>query len=85
MTDKEQVKHKIEEELHLAEHWGEQSREVDVSLLERVLALLKEQEPAPVRYADGKKNHFIKCGSCNLDLMPDRKFCPRCGQAVKWE
>ena len=44
MTDKEQVVYEIEDEIRLAEHWNEQSREVDVSLLEKVLALLKEQE-----------------------------------------
>ena len=49
------------------------------------LALLKEQEAVTPKYIDGKRNHFIKCGKCNTDLMRGMKYCPYCGQAVKWE
>ena len=67
MTDKEQVIREVEEELHLAEYWGQDSREVDVSLLERVLALLEKQEDmiqhatevAEVYEEELRKHHII--------------------------
>ena len=49
------------------------------------LTLLKEQEAVPVRRVNGKRNHFLKCGKCNVDLMSGFNYCPKCGQAVKWE
>ena len=54
-------------------------------LIKDVLALLKEQEAVEPRYIDGKRNHIIKCGNCNTDLMSGMKYCPQCGKAVKWE
>ena len=56
-----------------------------LELMTNVLALLKAQEAVRPRRIDGKRNHFIKCGNCNYDLMAGFKFCPHCGQAVKWE
>jgi len=47
--------------------------------------LLKEQEAVEPRRIDGKRNHFIKCGNCNYDLVTGYLFCPHCGQAVKWD
>ncbi len=49
------------------------------------ICLLKEQEAVEPRMIDGKRNHFIKCGNCNYDLMTGFQFCPHCGRAVKWE
>lgn len=49
------------------------------------LALLKEQEAVKPRKIDGKRNHFIKCGNCNYDLLTGFQFCPHCGREVKWE
>lgn len=49
------------------------------------LALLKEQEAVRPKYVDGKRNHFIKCGKCNTDLMRGMKYCSYCGRAVKWD
>lgn len=57
----------------------------DIDMLCKVLALLKEQEAIKPKYIDGKRNHFIKCGKCNTDLMKGMKYCSQCGQAVKWE
>ena len=54
-------------------------------ILKDTLALLKEQEAVRPRYIDGKRNHFVKCGKCNTDLMSGMKYCPQCGQAIKWE
>lgn len=47
--------------------------------------LLKAQEPISVKRIDGKRNHFLECGSCNANLMSGMKFCPQCGRAVKWD
>ena len=55
---------------------------INWKLADDILALL---EPIPVKHVDGKKNHFIKCGKCNIDLMSGFNFCPKCGHAVKWE
>ena len=54
------------------------------NLVRDALELLKEQEAVKPRRIDGKRNHFIKCGNCNDDLMTGYKFCPNCGKAVKW-
>jgi hypothetical protein len=54
-------------------------------ILKDAIALLKEQEAVPPIRIDGKRNHFIKCGNCNVDLMSSMKFCPSCGRAVKWD
>lgn len=52
---------------------------------QHIEAFLRDQEPIAPRRIDGKKNHFIKCGNCNIDLMTGDKFCPKCGRAVKWD
>ena len=52
---------------------------------EEVEILLKEQEAVKPKRIDGKRNHFIKCGNCNYDLMTGFQFCPHCGREVKLE
>jgi len=43
--------------------------------------LLKEQEPVkPIRL-----ENWWKCPSCSGNIVANMKYCPRCGQAVKWE
>lgn len=54
-------------------------------LMSDALILLKAQEPITPKRIDGKHNHFLKCGSCNSDLMSGMKFCPQCGCGVKWD
>lgn len=49
------------------------------------IVLLKEQEAVEPKYIDGKRNHFIKCGNCNYDLLTGYMFCPHCGRKVKWD
>ena len=51
---------------------------------------LKEQEAIePVKipwlHSDGSVSEKYRCGSCDLSIFPSYKFCPFCGQAVKWE
>lgn len=64
---------------------GGDPEQCDRQAFKDALALLKEQEPIPVKRIDGKHNHFIKCGNCNIDLMSGMKYCPQCGRAVKWD
>lgn len=52
---------------------------------EHIEAFLRDQEPIAPRRIDGKKNHFIKCGNCNIDLMTGDIFCPKCGRRLKWK
>ena len=42
--DSEKVISKIEEKIHLGEHWGEYCRMIDLQLLRDAVALLKEQD-----------------------------------------
>ena len=53
------------------------------------LALLKAQEPVEpkkrdVNYGNLKSWAWI-CGVCGADVIWGRRYCPDCGQAVKWE
>lgn len=59
--------------------------DVDPWAKEMAEKLLKKQEAVAPRRIDGKRNHFIKCGNCNYDLVTGFKFCPHCGRNVKWE
>ena len=70
MTDKEQVVCVMEDEIRLAEHWDEQSREVDVSLLKMVLALLKSQSP--------KRGHWKVLENCSNAGV----YCSECGKKM---
>lgn len=61
------------------------------------LELLKAQEPKPPRFAVAFDKIYYACDNCgksllvvinaegvkSLDNMP--KYCPKCGQAVKWD
>ena len=51
---------------------------------QNILALLKEQEavaPNPVH----NSFRWLACGKCDCSITREDRFCPRCGQAVKWE
>lgn len=52
--------------------------------IQNAIAVLKWQEAVKPRRIDGKRNHFIKCGNCNYDLVTGFQFCPHCGHEVKW-
>lgn len=90
MTDREKVIKGLEElrdhlfhEYNVCYHGDEEDVYRRFLVVDDALALLKEQEPIPVKRIDGKHNHFIKCGNCNTDLMSGMKYCPQCGKAVK--
>lgn len=51
---------------------------------------LKEQEAVePKKTAYQRVDHTIACryccGMCGMSIFPSYKYCPFCGQAVKWE
>ena len=65
----------------------------EFQVLNDVLALLKEQESKPIRYKENWMTglpvaHCPKCGKALYQVLPadedETKFCPWCGQAVKW-
>ena len=48
------------------------------------ITMLKEQEavePNPVH----NSFRWFACGKCDCSITIEDRFCPRCGQAVKWE
>ena len=65
-------------------------RDIIDSFCEDVLALLKEQEAVePKKTAYQRVDHTIayryRCGTCDMSIFPSYKYCPFCGQAVKWD
>ena len=60
---------------------------LDAMIVEDALALLKAQEPLPVKYTTST----IRCPKCNKQITSrgaihnEIRFCWKCGQAVKWE
>jgi len=89
MIDKEKVISTIEEEVRLGELWDKNYRTLDLSLLEDVLALLKQHKPIePTPYMDGLVQRFA-CGKCGKHLLYATwgrdNYCSKCGQEVKWD
>ena len=63
---------------------------IEEQIQEGALALLKEQEAVePKKTAYQRVDHTIacryRCGTCDMSIFPSYKYCPFCGQAVKWE
>ena len=59
-------------------------------LKEDALALLKEQEPKPVKVTKNSYNYeFYDCPNCGrgfeLTYYKKPAYCDKCGQAVKWD
>ena len=85
---------KLKEEIHLAEYINESWKDVEVSLLEDALELLKKQAPKPVWYETNSMTGLpiSHCPSCNEIIkqyaygdIRKTYYCQYCGQAVKWE
>ena len=60
-----------------------------VHLAADALALLKEQGTVePKKTAYQRVDHTIayryRCGTCDMNIFSSYKYCPFCGQAVKW-
>ena len=58
--------------------------------LSDAIALLKEQEAVePKKTAYQRVDHITayryRCGTCDMSIFPSYKYCPFCGQEVKWE
>ena len=56
----------------------------------KIIELLKEKEPiAPVKMEaiadDGSKFFKYYCHHCHGRIFPVFKYCPECGQKVKWD
>lgn len=50
-------------------------------LLHDVLAMMKAQEPVEPTWRHG----YAFCGKCGRHFGRGYKYCPDCGQAVKWD
>lgn len=58
-------------------------------MIEDTIALLKEQEPQPVKVVKNAYNHeFYYCPKCDRSfyelLFVKPKFCDKCGQEITW-
>lgn len=49
----------------------------------------KPEAVEPKKTAYQRVDHTIayryRCGTCDMSIFPSYKYCPFCGQAVKWE
>ena len=66
------------------------SDERQIEFAHDALVLLKEQEAVvPKKTAYQRVDHTIayryRCGTCDMSIFPSYKYCPFCGQAVKWD
>lgn len=85
MADKVYIASRVlENKIAIAENNDLNTVFVPLIMMKEILAILKEQEAVKPKRIDGKRNHFIKCGNCNYDLMTGFQFCPHCGHEVKW-
>lgn len=78
--DREKV---IEELEHCRQLDFEMKKPTQVAI-DNALAFLKELEPVKPTYEDFFGNRIARCGKCNGYIVR-YKYCPGCGQAVKWE
>ena len=65
--------------------------------IEEIMELLKEEDAVVPELAQTPDGIYATCGKCKTNLLmimgikftvsPDDmpRFCPKCGQAVKWE
>lgn len=97
MTDREKVIKGLEEVIAEAVYPDRPRRfMMPMGLAERVLGLLKAQEPMkPVPAIDDDGDWL--CGNCYQSVVGEEEldasgfvpvkfnFCPNCGRAVKWE
>lgn len=95
MPDREKVIARLEEAMLLSETANECKVTLGYGIVEDALALLKAQEPVePTRKPEIFDSLYF-CGKCSakvgFQIRKDDswrfkcKFCPDCGQAVKWE
>lgn len=57
--------------------------------MENALSLLKAQEPIAPKLIKMYPHDIYECGNCGHRSVGSKdykaKYCPECGQAVKWE
>ena len=94
MTEREKLITAIERAREQSEEFGIGFIVVKFKETDRILELLKEQEALPIVYQDNPYTglpvaHCPKCGKFarqyNAVYEDETKFCPYCGQEVKWE
>ncbi len=79
------VRRTLENKIAFAEENNQNTLLVTLDVLKDILALLKEQEAVPPK----EKAYAWRCGKCDEYLTAIQnhriRYCPYCGQAVKWE
>lgn len=58
--------------------------QLSASDAEKILSLLKEQEPVKPKYTP-KSIYSWECGVCAEPFDRIANYCPKCGRSVKWE
>ena len=87
MEMKEQIE-KIEHGLMVCEVTGTELVHIEKADAEKILALLKDQEPKPVElHTNAYGTKFYFCPKCKRELFHTRdlNFCEKCGLEVEWE
>ncbi len=89
MPDREKVLHELDHQVADADWCDNDWKDnVPIWMLRGALALLKEQEPKPVKVKKNAYNHeFYHCPNCDREFYGPYKrpnYCDQCGQAVKW-
>lgn len=89
MADREKVISELQAEIYSAAYHGNSFKDcVPVSLLQNALSLLKAQEPIPcgekIKAGDIVLD-FYECGYCKNAIRKPWRYCPFCGNEVKWD
>lgn len=95
MTEREKVISEGQEAIEMLERVEEPTPWCDFvrHAFENALALLKAQEPMKpiMRHVEFEYDTFSEwenkmyCPKCKMELLTRVNYCPKCGQAVKWE
>jgi len=87
MIDREKVVHRLENQLDDLQKYADNDQPLTLTQdqAKDILNLLKEQEAVPPK----EKAYAWRCGKCDEYLTAIQnhriRYCPYCGQAVKWE
>lgn len=84
MSDREMVMQHFQDAIEASGN-NNKWRFVRLDIIEKALALLKEQEPVKPIWINTNYEQSCKCGNCGGLVNTHFKYCPRCGRLVKWE
>ena len=88
MPDREKVIDTLEEIKTQTAGIGLDSAVIAHQFIDKIIALLKEQEAVePVLIREGRNKYYndYVCPGCDNELHYGQNYCSECGRAVKWE